>query len=155
MSPYFTSLRQKLGNALLLIPAVAAVIHDEEGRVLVQQRHDGTYSLPAGAIEPGETPEDAVVREVREETGLTTTPAELLGVFGGEQCRVRYPNGDLVEYTVCLFRCAAVSGVLGGSDGESAALHYFAPDDMPALGMEYPRHLLARDARARFRLTSL
>lgn len=142
MSAYYASLRERLGGELLLIPAVAAVVHDQTGRVLVQERRSGDYSLPAGAIEPGESPQDAVVREVLEETGLHVSVLTLLGVFGGDKYRVLYPNGDAVEYTICLFRCAATAGVLGGIDGESAALHYFAPHEVPALATEYPRELL-------------
>ena len=146
MSSYYTSIRKKLGRELLLIPAVAAIVHDTTGRILVQERHDRSYSLPAGTIEPGERPEDAVVREVLEETGLNVIPSELLGVFGGNRYRVEYHNGDVVEYTVCLFKCVVVSGVLGGLDGESAGLHYFAPHEVPILEVEYPRGLFLPNA---------
>ena len=57
ISPYYRRLRDLVGDELLLLPSVAALIRDAEGRVLVQKRGDGTWSLPAGAIEPGETPE--------------------------------------------------------------------------------------------------
>ena len=56
LSPYVAALRRRVGQDLLLLPGVAAVIHDGDGRVLLQQRSDdGSWSLPAGAIEPGES----------------------------------------------------------------------------------------------------
>lgn len=56
----------------------AVVIRDEDGRVLVV-RKSGTdrYMLPGGKIEPGESPADTAVRELREEVGLTLDPARL------------------------------------------------------------------------------
>ncbi|NKB72292.1 MAG: NUDIX domain-containing protein [Candidatus Latescibacteria bacterium] len=143
ISSFYADLRQRLGTGLLLVPAVAAVIGDKDGRVLVQKRHDGSWSLPAGAVEPGETPAQAIRREVREETGLVVEPVRLLGVFGGEGgFGTRYANGDQVEYSVVLFDCQVKRGQLGGQDGESAGLVYFAAADIPPLATEYPRHLL-------------
>ncbi|MFU8805204.1 MAG: NUDIX domain-containing protein [Bradymonadaceae bacterium] len=76
MSDYYKRLREKIGHDLLMMPSVAAVIHDDQGQVLLmRQRDGGEWSLPAGAIEPGETPARAVVREVAEETGLCVSPA--------------------------------------------------------------------------------
>jgi mutator protein MutT len=64
--------------------AVGAVVLRDDGRVLVIRRGRapgrGTWTLPGGKVEPGESPTDAVVREVREETGLAVEVAELLTV---------------------------------------------------------------------------
>src|SRR5215472_14136088 len=59
----------------------AAIFHD--GRVLIVRRArppaHGLYTLPGGGVELGETLEEAVIREVREETGLLIAPLELVG----------------------------------------------------------------------------
>ncbi|MEM7245751.1 MAG: NUDIX domain-containing protein [Acidobacteriota bacterium] len=145
MSDFYLGLRQKVGTDLLLMPGVAAVIHDEAGHVLIQRRHDGSWSLPAGAIEPGEPPARAVVREVFEETGLRVRPTKVLGIFGGEEYRSAYPNGDRVEHVVMLFLCTRVEGTLEAIDGESAELRWFWPGEVPPLATEYPRDLLRAD----------
>ena len=57
MSPYFQQLRAKIGHDLLLLPSVAAVIRNSDGRLLLQEKASGEgWSLPAGAIEPAESP---------------------------------------------------------------------------------------------------
>lgn len=139
ISPFYKSIRDRLGPSLLLIPAVAAIIRDENGRVLLQQRHDASWSLPAGAIEPGESPSVAVVREVFEEAGLRVRPSRIAAVVGGSSCRVRYPNGDEVEYVVTVFDCEIVGGTLIESNEETRTLAYFRREDMPVLGFEYPK----------------
>ena len=139
MSPYFRQLRSRVGHDLLLLPAVAAVIRDHHGRLLLQEKTSGEgWSLPAGAIEPGENPEQAVRREVLEETRLIVVPTRLVGVFGGEGFRYVYPNGDEVEYTVALYRCSVVHEMPGERDSETKSLRYFAIDEMPRLRLPYP-----------------
>ena len=116
ISDYLRDLRALVGHRLLLVPGVAAIVRDTDDRVLFMRRADnGEWGLPAGAIDPGETPADAVVREVHEETGLEVHPARVAGVFGG---------------------------TLSATDGEALELRYFAPDEAPELQVAYPRSLL-------------
>lgn len=81
-------------SALLLVVAVAMI--DAEGRVLVQQRPEGKpmaglWEFPGGKVEPGELPEGALIREIREELGVeiardSLTPA----IFASEGLGTRH-----------------------------------------------------------------
>ncbi|GAB2974472.1 NUDIX domain-containing protein [Amycolatopsis acidiphila] len=78
------------------VRCVGGIIHDAAGRLLVIQRgHDpgrGRWSLPGGRVEPDETDAQAVVREMREETGLDVRPGPLAGMV----VRGRYEIYDYV-----------------------------------------------------------
>ena len=143
ISDYLRDLRALVGSRLLLLPGVAGIVRDAEDRVLFIRRADnGEWGLPAGAIDPGETPPEAVAREVREETGLEVRPVRVAGVFGGRGFRVRYENADEAEYTVIVFDCVVIGGTLSPGDGEALELRYFAPHEAPELMVAYPRTLL-------------
>jgi 8-oxo-dGTP pyrophosphatase MutT (NUDIX family) len=86
ISEFYRALREQVGTRLLLMPAVAAIVRDRDGRILVQQQHDDSWSLPAGAVEPGESPGEAIVREVLEETGHAVEPVRIIAVVGGSTC---------------------------------------------------------------------
>jgi 8-oxo-dGTP diphosphatase len=65
-----------------ILPVVAAALIDAEGRILMQRRpagkaHAGLWEFPGGKIEPGETPEQALARELEEELGIAVTVADL------------------------------------------------------------------------------
>ena len=143
MSPYYQMLRSKVGKQRLLVPSVAAVIHDGQGRLLIQERSsDEAWSLPGGAIEPGETPESAIRREVEEETGFEVKTVHLLGVFGGEAFRYVYPNGDPVEYMVALYQCRISDMPVREPDAETKSIRFFTREEAPALVLPYPDYLL-------------
>jgi 8-oxo-dGTP diphosphatase len=102
-----------------VIGCVGAVIKDGAGRLLLIKRgHEpgkGLWSIPGGRIEPGESDEAALVREVREETGLVVTAGRLIGA-------VRRPAGrsgavlDIRDYA------AEVTGgtLVPGDDADAA-----------------------------------
>ena len=136
---YIRKIREKLGHELLMVPSAAAIIRDADGRLLLQEKMSSeSWSLPAGAIEPSETPEEAIKREVREETGYIVSVDKLIGVFGGMSFRHTYPNGDEVEYVVALFACSIIGGDGVPTDAETSSVRYFAAADMPQLALPYP-----------------
>jgi mutator protein MutT len=148
ISDYMKTLREKVGTGLVQMPCAAAVIR-RHGRILLQRREDdGRWGLPGGAIDPGEAPAQALVREVYEEVGLRVRPLRLLGVFGGFPAfRHVYPNGDEVHLVISVFDCAVSGGELACRDGEATELRYFAVEEVARLLPRYPRALYA-DARA-------
>jgi 8-oxo-dGTP diphosphatase len=101
----------------------AAVIFDDAGRVLLVRENYGKrrWSLPGGAIEPGETPEQAVVRETMEETLVTARIDHLIG---------RYTLAD--GFVCFVFRCEIERGApLVPATGEIADIRWAPPDDLP------------------------
>lgn len=103
-----------------------------EGRVLLIRRGKdplrGRWVVPGGTVELGETLEEALVREVEEETGLVVKPREIVAVFDRihrESDRVDY------HYVIVDYLCDYVAGeARAGSDAEAVAL--VAPADLPA-----------------------
>jgi 8-oxo-dGTP pyrophosphatase MutT (NUDIX family) len=137
MSPYVRSLRKHFGHSRLLMPSVAGIVRDTADRILlVQQRDDGAWTTPGGAMEMADTPADAVVREVWEETGLLVQPTRILAVFGGPAFVVRYPNGDETQYISTMFECEVRGGELrdrGDGGDEIEAARFFSQGE--ALGL--------------------
>jgi ADP-ribose pyrophosphatase YjhB (NUDIX family) len=150
ISHFYRALRDRIGHDLLPIPAVAAVIYDNTGRILLQQHQDKSWSLPAGAQEPGEHPAQAIVREVLEETGLVVRPRRVLAVLGGPHRQVVYPNGDRVQYSVTVFECESKGGTLLAPSDETRAIEYFVQPRMPDLNFPYPQDLFLRNSAVTF-----
>jgi len=95
MSEYVAGMRDLIGHRMMLLPAVSAIAVDGDGRVLLGLHADtGLWSTIGGAIDPDESPLDAVAREVAEELGVGIASAEMLGAYCGPRHRARQPNGD-------------------------------------------------------------
>jgi 8-oxo-dGTP pyrophosphatase MutT (NUDIX family) len=112
---------------------VTGIIFDDQDRILlVRQAESQVWSAPGGSVDPHETPADAVVREVWEETGLYTTPTRILGVYGGRSCLVTYPNGDRTEYVMTVFECEVRGGALRAVSDETTDAAFVAAEDLAA-----------------------
>jgi 8-oxo-dGTP pyrophosphatase MutT (NUDIX family) len=133
MSDYVRRLRQQIGNDFMLMPSVSALIRDDEGRILFVQHVEGRWQLPGGAIDPGERPAEAMQRECLEEAGITVEPIRIAGVFGGQEYRITYANGDEAGWVVTVFEARIVAGAPAPSDDETQAVGWFSPKETEAL----------------------
>src|SRR5262245_26576213 len=114
-----------------VMAAVAAVIEDEAGRVLLCQQQGGHrfWGLPGGKIKPGESPTHAVVRDVREETGSETEIVDLVGLYTvtGDGC-----GEDMPDLQVHVFRGRlATADVNLNHPGRVACLAWHDPGALP------------------------
>jgi 8-oxo-dGTP pyrophosphatase MutT (NUDIX family) len=150
VSDYVRGLRTQIGSSLLHMPSVSTALFDTEDRLLMaQQAGSSLWMTVGGAIEPDESPPDAAVREMWEEAGLHVVPIRVLGVFGGRQFRVIYPNGDGAAYTVTLFEVRLLGGTLRADGEEAAALRYVTAGEADALSMSELTRVLVRTGFAR------
>ncbi len=109
------------------IHVMAGAIVDAQGRVLVTRRHDqahqgGLWEFPGGKLEPGESPEDGLARELEEELGIRVTASRPL-------IRVHHDYGDR-HILLDVRRVTAYTGTPHGREGQP--LGWLAPDDMDA-----------------------
>lgn len=144
MSPYLRWLRERVGHDLLVLPSVTALIFDNHRQVLlVRPRNSTTWTTPGGTIEPHERPADACVREAWEETGLRVRPERLVGVFGGPEFEVHYPNGDRAVYTMAVFECSHEPAEPRSVDDEIAEIRWVAEQELSTLELpEWARRVL-------------
>src|SRR5947209_4990683 len=100
----------------------------EEGRVLFSHRRDiDWWSLAGGGMEVGETVDEALCREVAEETGLEVEVEQLVGVYSKPQ----------KQEIVLTFRCHITGGTLTATE-ETRECRYFAPEALPTNTL--PKH---------------
>jgi 8-oxo-dGTP diphosphatase len=96
-------------------PAIAAAVIIKDGQVLLVRRRvkegELSWQFPSGQVEPGETGEQAAIRETQEETGLTVRPSGSLGE------RVHPNTGRTMIYTAC----EVVAGTAHVADEEELA----------------------------------
>lgn len=129
ISDYIAGLRKHVGHDLLMLLGASAVVVNDAGEILLGRRSDnGDWSLPAGAIDPGEQPAEAVIREIYEETGVHASIERLAGVALHP---VVYPNGDRCEILNVFFRCRPTGGEPRVNDGEMTEVAWFPVDALP------------------------
>ena len=124
-------------NQPLRLGAVALI--ERDGRLLVERRaDDGTWGLVAGALEADESVGDALVRKVREETGLSVRSVELFGVFSDPSRIVGYDDGNVYRVVAIAFRVEVSDGSAVAS-AESLELRFASREELEGLDLT-PAH---------------
>ncbi len=93
MKDYIRFIREKVGHQCISLNFVGAVVKNKKNEVLLQNRGDERgWGFLGGAIELGESFEETLIREVKEESGYEVKIEKLIGVYGNYIDK--YPNGD-------------------------------------------------------------
>lgn len=116
-----------------LVPAVGAFVQDDDGRVLLIRRGDnGLWALPGGGQDIGESVAGAVLREVREETGLDVKITGVVGIYSNPGHVIAYDDGEVRQEYSVVVRARVVGGTLGAGD-DAADARWVAADDLAEL----------------------
>ena len=110
---------------------------------LLERMVQGHISLPKGHMEAGETEEETARREIREETALELGKLRLIGVYSGPDALCSAPNGDEWYVVNVAYACDEPLGQARVNDGESAALAWFLPEDIPQTLVRSHKEILA------------
>jgi ADP-ribose pyrophosphatase YjhB (NUDIX family) len=111
---------------------VRGVVFRGDGVLLVHELADGLWTLPGGWVDVGETPSEAVTREVLEESGYSTRVAKLLALYD----RDRHEHPPHVWHTwKAIFLCELEGDGQAALGSETAAAGFFPRDGLPELSL--------------------
>lgn len=150
MSAHVARLRALIGPELILLPSVSVLILDDAGRLLLVRHadHGDGWAVLGGAVDPGESPAEAAVREAREEIGVEVRLDRLVDVLGGPDYEVTYPHGDRTAYVTAVYEAQIVSGVPSPDQDEITQLSWFTAHELPDADLNrFARALLRATGR--------
>jgi len=130
---YVEELRSIIGHRRIILNGCIALIRNPAGQILMQQRKypHGTWGLPGGLMELGESAEETVRREVFEETGLTLGEVTLFGVYSGKGYLCVAQNGDEYYVVTIAYATSDYHGEVCVNDDESLTFEWMDLDRLP------------------------
>ena len=137
---YIQSIRKKVGKDKIILNFTCGIL-SQSGKILLQKRADkGTWGLPGGAIELGESSVEALVREFYEETGITVRVHKLLNVY--TKYSDSYPNGDEAQVVTILYLVKPENTVFNNSfvSDETLDLEFFDVSDIKNIVIVNQQH---------------
>ena len=137
---YIQSIRKKVGKDKIILNFTCGIL-SQSGKILLQKRADkGTWGLPGGAIELGESAVEALVREFYEETGITVKVHKLLNVY--TKYSDSYPNGDEAQVITILYLVKPENTVSKNSfvSDETLDLDFFDASDIKNIVIVNQQH---------------
>jgi 8-oxo-dGTP pyrophosphatase MutT (NUDIX family) len=125
----------------------SAVIFDEsrEKVFLTKRADNGLWCLPSGGVDPGESVEETIVREVREETGLAVRVLRLVGVYSDPNWLVVYEDKGPAQIVALSFETEITGGEPGLSE-EVSDWGYFSPEEAGKLDLLSNHAIRIQDA---------
>lgn len=128
---YISDIRKKVGHDPVFMPASGCLII-KDNKILLQKRTDnGKWAMHGGALDLGETFEEALIREVKEELNIQVINPKLINVYSGEDIHLVYPNNDEVYGISALYLVTNYLGEIKIDQTEVEEVKWFDIDDIP------------------------
>ena len=129
---YIKEMRKYVGHAPIMSCACGVIIENNNGEILLQKRRDnGRWAIIGGAMEMGETFEEAVKREAKEESGLSLGKLEVFKLLSGREHIIEYPNGDVTFGPGIVFITKEFEGEIVNDPEEVMEHRFFKHAELP------------------------
>ncbi|SFJ19395.1 NUDIX hydrolase [Thermoflavimicrobium dichotomicum] len=128
-----------------LVPAASAVVTDQEGRIVLHKRSDNhLWSLPGGVMELGESIEQTIIREVKEETGFDVEVLKCIGLYTDPGHVIAFSDGEVrQQFSIC-FACKILGGEKSVSS-ESTRVELFTKEEIEQMDLHPAQRIRIQD----------
>lgn len=141
----------KIGGIEMIMPthivAVGGITEDEDGNILLVKTYHGGWVFPGGQVEEGENLIDALIREIKEESGIDVEVSNLIGIYSNTGKYKGYNGVEIVPTKVMMdYICKPVGGELCTSE-ETSESRWVSKDkvldmlEAPAIRERYQAYL--------------
>jgi ADP-ribose pyrophosphatase YjhB (NUDIX family) len=110
---------------------VRGVVFRDDAILLVKERSDGCWTLPGGWADVGDSPAEAVVREIAEESGYLTRAVKLLALYD----RNKHGHPPIPDHAYKVFFLCEIIGGAPAESTETNGVGFFAEDELPSLSL--------------------
>lgn len=118
-------------------PSAGAFVQDDQGHVLLIRRDDnGNWSMPGGAMDPGESLSECAFRETFEETGIIIHVTGLVGIWTDPLHRIEYTSDGEVRQEFTVIYAGRWAAGSPRPSKESLSVEWVSPHKIPELQMD-------------------
>ena len=129
---YINVMRKHVGHAPVMSCACGVIIENSDGEILLQKRQDnGRWAIIGGSMEMGESFEETVRRETKEESGLSLGKLEVFKLLSGRDRIIEYPNGDITFGPGIVFITKEFEGEIASDPEEVMEHRFFKYTELP------------------------
>jgi 8-oxo-dGTP pyrophosphatase MutT (NUDIX family) len=117
---------------LIMVGAALLVLNPHKQLLMLKRTDNGCWGIPGGVMELGETLEETVKRETKEEIGIEVAEIELFEVYSGPALYYQYPNGAQVYNVSVVYLTRTIGDVIQVNPDEHSEYQYFDVHNLPA-----------------------